>query len=439
MESRMTINTLLRGAEIYVPGYQRGYSWDSDMTAHASANQVAVFLNDIMDYISSEQSTHYYLGHFIFERLDDSSYNIIDGQHRLTTAEICLSALLKRIEELNGKLTDDEFELKEDILVRKAKRHFHTVDYDDSIFAEYIIDAKPFAEDFINTLKIESQRRLLSAMLYFRNKFSGMEYEDVRSIMYAIAEADCTVHEISDSSEALEVFIFQNARGKKPTKLDILIARIMQLYSETDDKKPIFLAKLADINSAVSKLEKYRIDADSILSCAYRIWKDNLSASFSQAEFDKELSDASDKDAFIQRFADTIIKCADAITSFIRLADPGNYKAISKLCSLEAFPSVLPFIVKASSLSTDDVELLAKALETYIAAKDETMGNYSIDEIFSGSLSVDDLISHVKLMNVCKEFSSFIMDGELPFSFSFDLGSLILACQVYNKDDSEEW
>ena len=50
-------------------------------------------------------------------------------------------------------------------------------------------------------------------MLYFRNNFSGMEYEDVRSIMYAIAEADCTVHEISDSSEALDVFIFQNAGG----------------------------------------------------------------------------------------------------------------------------------------------------------------------------------------------------------------------------------
>ena len=101
MESKTTIHTLLRGTEIHVPEYQRAYSWDSDMTsdsASISSKQVAVFLNDIMDYISFERKTHYYLGHFIFERRDDNSYNIIDGQQRLTTVEICISALLNRIE-----------------------------------------------------------------------------------------------------------------------------------------------------------------------------------------------------------------------------------------------------------------------------------------------------------------------------------------------------
>ena len=57
MESKTTIHTLLRGTEIHVPEYQRAYSWDSDMTASDSAaissKQVAVFLNDIMDYISN--------------------------------------------------------------------------------------------------------------------------------------------------------------------------------------------------------------------------------------------------------------------------------------------------------------------------------------------------------------------------------------------------
>ena len=68
MESKTTIQAMLQGTEIYVPDYQRAYSWDSDMTASDSATisskQVAVFLNDIMDYISFERQTHYYLGHF---------------------------------------------------------------------------------------------------------------------------------------------------------------------------------------------------------------------------------------------------------------------------------------------------------------------------------------------------------------------------------------
>ena len=228
MEGKLTIHSLFQGTEIHVPDYQRAYSWDTDMTASDSATssskQVAVFLNDILDYISFERQTHYYLGHFIFEQSDNNIYNIIDGQQRLTTVEICISALLRRIEELNGQLNDDELTLKEDILTRRTKRHFHTVGYDDSVFADYVIEAKSFDKEFISTLETESQRRILAAMFYFRNEFSKMEYEQLKSVMYAIANADCTTHVVSDQSEAVQMFIFQNARGKEPTKLEILKA-----------------------------------------------------------------------------------------------------------------------------------------------------------------------------------------------------------------------
>ena len=219
MESKMTVHTLLQSNEIYVPSYQRAYSWDSDMTvsgsSSASDKQVSVFLNDILDYIAFERQAHYYLGHFMFERRDDNGYDIIDGQQRLTTVEICISALLSRIEELNGELDDDELTLKEDILARRARRHFHTVDYDEPVFTEYVIDAKPFDREFISTLETESQRRLLSAMLYFRNEFSKMEYGQLKSILFAIADADCTTYEVSSPAESEHAFMFPNASVKR--------------------------------------------------------------------------------------------------------------------------------------------------------------------------------------------------------------------------------
>ena len=291
METKTTIQALLQGTEIHVPDYQRAYSWDSDMTesesASISSKQVAVFLTDILDYISFERQTHYYLGHFIFEKRDNNSYNIIDGQQRLTTVAICISSLLDRIEELNGQLNDDELTLKEDILARRAKRHFHTVDYDDSVFAEYVIKAKPFDMEFISTLETESQRRLLAAMHYFRTEFSKMEYEQLEAVMYAIADAECTTHVVSNQSEAVQMFIFQNARGKEPTKLEILKAKLMyyvHVYAEKEEERTSCLRlisdKFADIYRSISILEKHHIDEDNILSCAYRIHKDNLTAYF---------------------------------------------------------------------------------------------------------------------------------------------------------------
>ena len=180
MESKMTVHTLLQSNEIYVPSYQRAYSWNSDMTvsgsSSASDKQVSVFLNDILDYIGSERRAHYYLGHFIFEGRDDNSYAIIDGQQRLTTVEICISALLSRIEELNGELDDDELTLKEDILARRTRRHFHTVDYDEPFFTEYVIDAKPFDRELFL-----SRQTMRQEIAYHKEKIQKAHEELIKT------------------------------------------------------------------------------------------------------------------------------------------------------------------------------------------------------------------------------------------------------------------
>lgn len=413
MENKTTIHALLQGTEIYVPDYQRAYSWDSDMTASGAATisskQVAVFLNDILDYISFERQTHYYLGHFIFEQRDNNSYNIIDGQQRLTTVEICISALLSRIEALNGQLNDDELTLKEDILARRTKRHFHTVDYDDSVFADYVIEAKPFDKEFISTLETESQRRILAAMFYFRNEFSKMEYEQLKSIIYAIANADCTTHVVSDQSEAVQMFIFQNARGKEPTKLEILKAKLMyyvHIYAEKDDERTNCLRlisdKFAEIYRSISILERYHIDEDNILSCAYRIHKDKLTAYFTQDEIDKEIVVSSAKIRIVMQLTDTIAHSFNAITAFVRLTETRKYEGMEDLVALGYFSLALPFIVKSFAFSSEDKNRLSKALADIIA-RNSIIGTravleYRLGDVFSGELSVDNVINRIEWM-----------------------------------------
>ena len=419
MESKTTIHALLQGTEIHVPDYQRAYSWDSDMTvsdsASISSKQVAVFLNDILDYISFERQTHYYLGHFIFEKRDVNSYNIIDGQKRLTTVAICISALLNRIEEFNGQLNDDELTLKEDLLARRTKRQFHTVDYDDSVFAEYVIKAKPFDKEFISTLETESQRRLLAAMHYFRTEFSKMEYEQLEAVMYAIADAECTTHVVSNQSEAVQMFIFQNARGKEPTKLEILKAKLMyyvHVYAEKEEERTSCLRlisdKFADIYRSISILEKHHIDEDNILLCAYRIHKDNLTAYFTQDEVDKEIASSSARIRLVMQLTDTIAHSFNAITAFIRLAETRKYEGMEDLVALGSFSLALPFIVKAFALSSEDKDRLAGALADMIA-RNNIIGTHAflesrLRDVFSGELSVDKVIDRIEWMKTTDDW-----------------------------------
>ena len=94
MEASTTIEKMLSGNELFVPNYQRAYSWSTDLEGK-KVKQVNQFLIDLEDYINSSTTSKYYFGHFLFKQRSDESYDVIDGQQRLTTIVIFLAALFK--------------------------------------------------------------------------------------------------------------------------------------------------------------------------------------------------------------------------------------------------------------------------------------------------------------------------------------------------------
>ena len=71
---------MLSGNKIFVPTYQRAYSWEDKQTKQ--------FLVDLQDYVESHTASSYYFGHFLFEDKGSRNFAIIDGQQRLTTITI---------------------------------------------------------------------------------------------------------------------------------------------------------------------------------------------------------------------------------------------------------------------------------------------------------------------------------------------------------------
>lgn len=56
MDASTTINQMLSGNKIFVPTYQRAYSWEDKQTKQ--------FLVDLQDYVESHTASSYYFGHF---------------------------------------------------------------------------------------------------------------------------------------------------------------------------------------------------------------------------------------------------------------------------------------------------------------------------------------------------------------------------------------
>ena len=107
MEASTTIRKMMAGNKIKVPAYQRAYSWDTPLEKTNSNTQTDVFLSDLEEYRRSDVKSPYYFGHFLFEERGQE-FRVIDGQQRLTTIIIFLSALFTKLKSIRPLSEEEE-------------------------------------------------------------------------------------------------------------------------------------------------------------------------------------------------------------------------------------------------------------------------------------------------------------------------------------------
>ena len=368
MESSTNISTLLAGKSISVPNYQRAYSWDTD-PSNKSPKQVNTFLSDIQDYVNSHSSTPYYFGHFLFEEKGENKYAIIDGQQRLTTTVIFLSALYKRLKEIRSIVKVEDFD--DDLYIaycntikQRSKYRFSTVDYDNQMFRDYIIDQTSTDRSEIDTL---SKARIADAFDYFKARLADIEEKDLLALLNAITHAACTTHVVKDAAEAVQMFIFQNNRGKKPTKLEIIKAQFMyhiHLHAPAEETESILAdttERFEHIYKSISLIENY-LDEDNILNYTVKIYRNNLD-DISSTDFVNENLDKADSIAFIRDFTRLLASCFTQAAKFLQ-QERGNMVYHALLVSADK-GIMFPFVIKAmrNGMEQNGLNLLAKSLE----------------------------------------------------------------------------
>ena len=364
MEAVTTIRKMLSNNRIFVPSYQRAYSWDID-TEGVVPKQISTFLSDLTQHIESGSKTPYYFGHFLFEDKGNDRFAIIDGQQRLTTIVILFSALFCK---LNRELTEDEEQCREDIVKRGSIYRFETVDYDSLILKDYVIDRTKSA---VRT-ETSSAERIKQAYDYFVKSLGKDPNEAyIEKMINCVANASCTTHIVSSEPEAIQMFIFQNSRGKRPTNLEIVKAELMfavhlaPVVKDADAIIKEIRGRFEQIYKSISKIE-YKIDEDEVLLYTFRVFANSLWIERNEVISKIRLELDADPISFSTSFALYLEDSFTHLVSFFK-NDCSRYE-IASLIQLGDIGNALPFIIKAYrfDVSVDDKLQLASALESIL-------------------------------------------------------------------------
>lgn len=178
-----------------VPIYQRNYAWEDD--------EISALIQDVYDAFIQRKNT-YFIGTLVSYHKGDQVYEVIDGQQRLTTINLVLSALdINRKNKLTYRARKKSNETIKNIPL------FENEEKDNGIISGY-----GFAKNAIK--KIIPSEELESYKKYFQENVHIIHYNVLRDI---------------DLNHYFEIM---NSRGEQLEKHEIIKARLVEQLNEQD-------------------------------------------------------------------------------------------------------------------------------------------------------------------------------------------------------------
>ncbi|WP_173399633.1 DUF262 domain-containing protein [Sediminibacterium sp. C3] len=359
-----SIKSLFQSSEnIRIPAYQRAYSWEN--------KQCSQFLEDLLE----QKGKRYYLGQFLFEK-DGSTLFIIDGQQRLTTTILFLSAI--------AKVNASKGQSIEAIKAIYLTDVFKTIEDDQVIFKKVTQKHLISISDDTETI---SQRRIIEAFNYFETELSKLDNESLDLIQETLENAVISTFFITNKVEATQVFEYQNNRGKELSRFEVIKAYLMhQIYIQSNDNKQAN-NDIAEIQSIISKtyryieaVEGYFTENELLDNCCNLFY--NINGNIEAIK--ERLNKTSDKTEWIKLFFENFVEISHsaksivsnktqlAITNLFFVGNEANWKLILLVLfnkgdnkgetydKILKLLEILCFKLKLGDYRTDNLPSLAK-------------------------------------------------------------------------------
>lgn len=351
-----------------IPNYQRSYAWKE--------KQLKDFLDDF-SHIENYQK--YYYGTILLQQKenDDDSYEIVDGQQRLTTLVIFMYCLIKKMKSL--KLKEDAKELERKYIKYKNNYILKLQDQDDGFFKSYIL-----SENNDKIVRTPAQCNLVFAKEFFTKALECAKKEDLTGYKTRIQAANCLVYSVTDRNEAAMIFETTNDRGKLLTNLEKTKSYLMYKVSTTFKKTNSLLNTIEqgfnEIYCTYEDLKnkpKFNLDENSIqqyMFIAFENWKNRKTDGKSIKpyqhyldELKKTISDMvikinksnkeesrEEKEAELNNYIENYINQLKGSFNAIKSMYDSKYKEFYNLLAINRMASIYPLLIKTYSMDNSE-------------------------------------------------------------------------------------
>jgi hypothetical protein len=211
-----------------VPLYQRPYAWT---TEHAGE-----LLEDLITFMDDgkrdvEELNPYFLGSIVLIKSDKPESQIVDGQQRLTTLTILLSALRATMQKSYAKkLTYFIYQEGNEITGTPNRYRLTIRERDNDFFKKYVQDEDGIESVLdINSAKLsDSQRNIVeNSILYLDTLKKLSESDRLRLVQFIVNRCFLVVVSTPDLDSAYRIFSVLNDRGLDLSHTDILKAEVI--------------------------------------------------------------------------------------------------------------------------------------------------------------------------------------------------------------------
>ena len=225
-----------------IPLYQRPYSWTTE--------QAGELIDDLISFIGSDASvgidelSPYFLGSIVLIKQENHpDAEVVDGQQRLTTLTILLSALRQAIstQTHSQEITSFLYEKGSSLVGTPNRYRLKLRERDEKFFCKFVQ-----SENQIGTLPSlnagqlpDAQKNIQANAILFLNRLAGLSEEQrVRLAQFIIMNCFVVVVSTPDLDSAYRIFSILNDRGLDLSHSDILKSEVIGRIKPHEDQEP---------------------------------------------------------------------------------------------------------------------------------------------------------------------------------------------------------
>ncbi|WP_225412666.1 DUF262 domain-containing protein [Stigmatella hybrida] len=218
-----------------IPGYQRPYAWTED--------QARDLLDDLTGFMKAfpgdvEDMPPYFLGSIVLIKKENiPNADVVDGQQRLTTLTLLLSAIRANVDPKNAAdINQLIYEQGSAILGTHNRFRLSLRERDKSFFREYVQLENGFQKLLaLGDVLTDSQNKLQANAKFFQVRLGAMaEMDRLKLAQFIVTRCFLVAVSTPDIDSAYRIFSVLNSRGMDLSATDILKAEFIGAIPERD-------------------------------------------------------------------------------------------------------------------------------------------------------------------------------------------------------------